>query len=119
VPFKIKETGTCIEVPDFDKVVHTARDAAVATVVQHDRVDLLCVTLKAMLELTGRDLPDAHGTIIRAGDKRVTICGNGAYAVMVPTERTDEVWVVAIVCWWTSLHDASVARLRQLPNAES
>ena len=116
MPFKVEETGTCVEVPYFDKIVHATGDAAVASVIQYNGVDLLRMPLEAMQKVTSRDLPDTYCAVVGSRDQSITISGNGTHAVMVPTERADEVWIVAIVGRRTSLHDASVTGLRQLPD---
>ena len=86
--------------------------------IQNHGVHLLSMALEAVLKVACGNLPDTHTAVVRARDERVAMSGDGAYAVVVPTKRADEVWVITVVSWWPSLHDAPVARLWQLPDAE-
>ena len=76
------------------------------------------MALKAVLKVACRNLPDTHTAIVRARDECVAVSSDSAYTVVVPTERADEVWVVTIVSWWASLHNASVTGLWQLPDTK-
>jgi hypothetical protein len=81
--FEVMETCARSQIPHLDEIIHRAGDAATAVMIKDDAVDFLGVALKAMQQITCRDLPHPNGTVVRARNESVAVSGNGTYRIMV------------------------------------
>lgn len=87
--------------------------------VEHNRVDFLCVTLQTVNKIAIGDLPHADSTIVGARDQSVPVGSDGAHRVMMARQRTNEVRIVVIIGGRRLVVKLGITRFGQLPHTES